>query len=265
MERPTLKAGLKWNLKKLTERFLLLAAIVVAVLLLILVHPSWMRILLTLPLIFFLPGYGITALLFPHRVLDIPARLLLSVGLSLATTAFSGLILHLTPAGIQLQNPLLVMLISGSGLLGLYFLVRDAVHTDSITNLTQIGFNARQVLLFVLAAVIAATAVMVARTPTSPNNLAGYTLFWVQPNNQPAKLGVGVRSEEFKTTKYHLRFEIKEILHDGPTFELKPGQTWEGSIELDGSRLAGQPVTLLLYRLDHPNDVYRRVVWYEND
>jgi hypothetical protein len=117
-----------------------------------------------------------------------------------------------------------------------------------------------------LAALITATAVTVAHTPTSPKNLVGYTLFWVQAGNAPDKLELGVRSEEFRTTKFQVRFEIKDSTYDGPIFELAPGQTWKCSLKLNGEDLTGRPVTVLLYRLDQPNQVYRRVVWwYENN
>lgn len=221
-----------------------------------------MRVVLSLPLILFLPGYGITALLFSRRALDIPARLLLSVGLSLATTAFTGLILHLSPWGVRLENPLASVLLGGTGLVGVFFLVRDALHINRKTSLNRIGFGTSRAILMVFAVAIAAIALNVARTPASPYDLAGYTLLWVQPTDNPGKLALGVRSEEFDTTKYQLMFEIDDVRHDGPTFELKPGEVWESSLNLPKDEMAEQPVTVLLYRLENPNEVYRRVIWW---
>ena len=239
---------------------------IIFILVLAVISPFAVRNALALPLVLFLPGYGFTAVLFPRRALDIPARLLLSVGLSLAMTALSGLILHLTPLGISLQNPLAILLIGGPATFGIYSLVKDALRIDSTTAHTRVGINSRQLLLLMSAALITATAVTLARTPTSSKNLVGYTLFWVQPGNAPDRLELGVRSEEFRTTKFQVRFEIKDVTHDGPIFELTPGQTWEYSLDLKGEDLTGQPVTVLLYRLDKPNEVYRRVVWwYENN
>lgn len=217
------------------------------------------------PLLLFLPGYGITAILFSGRGLDIPARLLLSVALSLATTAFSGLILHLTPQGISLQNPLIILLIGGPGIVGLYSLVNDVLRVDEATTFARIGFNSRQVLLLLLAAVIATAALAVARTSTSPNNLTAYTMLWIQPGSSPDRLKLGVRSEEFRTTRYQLRFEVNEVVREGPTFELMPGQTQEYVLRLDDKTLTGQPVVVLLYRLDRPDEAYRRVVWWNED
>jgi uncharacterized membrane protein len=248
----------------LTRNNFVTAAIGVAILILVLAFtsPTVIRIALALALILFLPGYGLTAVLFPRQALDLPARLLLSVGLSLTTTALSGLILHMTPAGISLHNPWIILLIGGPAVLGLYSLIREVIQTSRTSTSSHIGFTSRQVLLFLLAAAITVTALTVARMPTSPKNLVGYTLFWVQAGNVPDRLEVGVQSEEFKTTEFQIRFEIKDVTHDGPIFKLTPGQTWNYSLQLNGEDLAGQPVTVLLYRLDKPNTVYRRVVWW---
>jgi uncharacterized membrane protein len=256
------------NLHERMRIFFMAAGIagVILILALIGIIPFAIRTALAVPLILFLPGYGLTAVLFPRRALDLPARLLLSVGLSLAMTAFSGLILHLTPRGIQLQNPWTLLLLGGTGLAGLYFLIRDARHVDWTATRARIGLTSRQILLLLSAAVIAALAVNIARTPASPKDLEGYTLLWVQASDSPDQIKLGVRSEEFETTKYQLRFEMNEILREGLSFELEPGQTREYSLKLNGEDLTGQPVTVLLYRLDKPNEVYRRVVWwYENN
>ena len=240
-------------------------SIAILILVLAFISPSVIRVGLALPFILFLPGYGLTSVLFPRRALDLPARLLLSVGLSLAMTAFSGLILHLTPWGISLHNPLVILLIGGPATFGIYSLVRDARQVDSTTDRARIGFNARQLLLFTLAAVVAASAVFLARTPTSPKDLVGYTLLWVQPDTTSDSLELGVQSEEFKTIQFQVRYEVKNITHDGPIFELTPGQTWDYSLKLNSEDLTGQPVTVLLYRLDKPSEVYRRVVWWHEN
>jgi uncharacterized membrane protein len=254
-------------MKERNRKIFITAAIVGVVVLLALaiLFPSTIRILLVVPFLLFLPGYGLIALLFPRPALDIPARLLLSVGLSLATTAFIGLILNMTSPGLRIQNPLLLLLVGGLGLLGLRSLIMDVRQVDRSTIPARIGLDVRQMVLFGLAAVITTIAIFVARTPSSPKDLLGYTLFWVQAGKTPNSLEVGVRSEEFQTTKFQVRFDIKGETKNGPTFELGPGQTWDYSLKLDGENLTGQPVTLLLYRLDDPTKPYRRVEWWHEN
>jgi len=54
-----------------------------------------------LPLVLLLPGYAITAALFPKGAIGVSERLLLSLGLSICVTALGGVILNWTPWGLQ--------------------------------------------------------------------------------------------------------------------------------------------------------------------
>src|SRR5512139_3161335 len=72
-----------------------------AALALVLPADSIVRLMCALPLVLFLPGYAITAALFPPRSLGVPERLLFSLGLSVIATALTGLALNVTPWGLQ--------------------------------------------------------------------------------------------------------------------------------------------------------------------
>ncbi|RZN35147.1 MAG: DUF1616 domain-containing protein [Methanophagales archaeon ANME-1-THS] len=68
------------------------------------------RIILGLPLVLFLPGYSLIALLFPRRAdLDVLERIALGFGLSIALVPLLGLALNYTPFGIRL-SPILAVL-----------------------------------------------------------------------------------------------------------------------------------------------------------
>ena len=71
---------------------------------------TWVRTVLGLPMVLFLPGYALIAALFPHRDdLDGIERTALSFGLSIAVVPLLGLGLNYTPWGIRLV-PILVTL-----------------------------------------------------------------------------------------------------------------------------------------------------------
>jgi len=83
-----------------------------ATLLLVAVIVIWpagfLRIILGLPFILLFPGYTVIAALYPRKSdLGGVERLGLSLALSLATVAFIGLILNLTPQGIRLYPALI--------------------------------------------------------------------------------------------------------------------------------------------------------------
>ena len=62
------------------------------------------RVLLSLPIILFIPGYILIAALFPQKnELDLIERITLSFGLSIAVVPLIGLGLNYTPWGIRLD------------------------------------------------------------------------------------------------------------------------------------------------------------------
>src|SRR5437660_56431 len=74
-------------------------------------HIPVIGIILALPLVFVLPGYILTELIFHKRSLDASHRLIFSLGLSVAMDILSGLLLNILPVGLKA--------ISWAGLLGL--------------------------------------------------------------------------------------------------------------------------------------------------
>jgi len=71
---------------------------------------SPIRIILGLPLVLFLPGYALIAVLFPRKDdLDAIERIALSFGLSIAVVPLLGLALNYTPFGIRLSPVLIVL------------------------------------------------------------------------------------------------------------------------------------------------------------
>jgi uncharacterized membrane protein len=69
-----------------------------------------LRIVFTVPVIIFIPGYCLIAALFPKEGdVDLLERILLSIGLSLAVVPLIGLGLNFTPWGIRLE-PLVISL-----------------------------------------------------------------------------------------------------------------------------------------------------------
>jgi uncharacterized membrane protein len=62
------------------------------------------RIVLTLPLFLFIPGYCFIAALFPRaREISVAERIALSIGFSVALVSLMGLVLNFTPGGIRLD------------------------------------------------------------------------------------------------------------------------------------------------------------------
>jgi len=238
------------------------AGITGLILILMIANPNALWILLSLPFVLFLPGLGMTLILFPRKSLGLAERLLLSVGLSVAFTALGGLLLSWMPWGLQPNILWTALLLILALEIIMIFFIRRIWRSDSISFPVEINFNTRQWVLMTLAALMTIMAIRVARTPAPQQGLEGYTLLWIQSADTPGTIHVGVGSEEFNLTKYQIKYEIDGVIHDGPTLQLNPGETWQRVELIPLDQLAGKPLTVLLYRLDNPTEVYRRAVWW---
>ncbi len=246
-----------------------IAVAVIVILILLVMSPNILRIVLFVPLVLFLPGFALTLILFPGKSIGIPQRLLLSLGLSVAFTALTGLALNLTPGGLQASNLWIVLLASLAVEIIAIFFARRSWWLDTNTTSTlptRFNFNARQWTLMAIAALLTIMAIRVARTPTPQQGLEGYTMLWINPEaNTATTVRVGVQSEEFQPTSFHIKYEFNGAVREGSTFKLNPGETWERNVPIPAGVSVGNSLTVLLYRLDSPDEVYRRLVWWPSN
>jgi hypothetical protein len=227
-----------------------------------LVTTSALRTMAALLLVLFLPGFALTVILFKRERLKMPERLLLGVGLSVALTALIGLLLNWTPWGLQVTSLWAALLLGLTVEVAVIVFVRRPRWTEMVSRPSNLNFTGRQWALMNLAALVTIIAIQVARTPSSQHGFEGYTMLWIQPGNVPDTLRLGVSSEEFAMTKYQIRFELNGTVREGPILELSPGGAWESVVRLPIDQLVGNPLTVFLYRLDHPTEVYRHAVWW---
>ena len=240
-------------------------SVVVPILLLLILaftNPGMLRVITTLPLLLFAPGFALTLILFKRSDVGIPERLLLSLGLSVMLIALIALILNWTPWGLTRVSLGIVFL----GLLvvevAAIIFNRRRRGNDLIGPYHRPTFSPRQWMLLSLAALVTFTAFYIARTPNAQRGFEGYTMLWIQPSDQPDVIRLGVNSNEFELTKYQIRFELDGAVYAGPTLELEPGDNWEGTLRIPKEPSADKPLKILLYRLDRPTEVYRHAVWW---
>lgn len=224
-------------------------------------NPGMLRVVTTVPLLLFAPGFALTLILFKRADLGIPERVLLSLGLSVTLVALIALLLNWTPWGLTSFSLGIVFL----ALLVLEVVVIVLIRrrdNDLIGRPHRPTVSPRQWILLSLAVLVTFTAFYIARTPVAPPGFEGYTTLWIQPSDQPDMIRLGVNSNEFETTEYQIRFELDGAVYAGPVLELEPGENWEGTLRIPEEPAVDKPLKILLYRLDQPTEVYRHAVWW---
>lgn len=224
---------------------------------------SIVRLICALPLVFFLPGYAISAALLPINSLGNVERLLFSLGLSVTATALSGLILNLTPWGLQSTTwaiTLAVIVVLTSTIAWYRRKADTTIRTEKIER----KFNLRlsDGLFLGMAIVVAGAAFGLTKLPVAPNGIAGYTQLWMiaaNPNNTN-DFRLGLTSAEFTETRYRLQVSIGgQVVKEWPELSLKPGESWQTAISLPSNQFGSGPIIADLYKLDNPGTLYRHV------
>ncbi len=226
-----------------------------------------LRIILAVLLALVLPGYSVAAFAFPDTALEMSARIVYSVGGSIAICALGGLLLNLIPGGLILAN-WLIFLTSMIAIASLGALVRRLLASDNNSvPRTQFHVSFSQMALIGLFIVlIIAGTVSIARSGAIQQPATRFTQLWMEPSAIPIAgtaanrtLNIGVFNDEQQAMHYTLA--LTDPNGDSiQTYDisLNASQTWQRELVLP----AGQGiVSALLYRADNPTVVYRRVTF----
>jgi uncharacterized membrane protein len=240
-----------------------------------------LRLLFGLPLVLVLPGYAVTAAIFPRRSLGGADRALFTLGMSLSTVILCGFVLNRTPWGLRPESWAVMLsdVTLGGGLIA--FTRRQLIPTRpgngardeqphtamSIAVARQrIGLSGGQSLLFGLAIAVFAGAMLLARGEAALRPDPNVMQLWMLPDDQaaPHTLRVGVNSVGLAGT---YRLDIQRggyTIHEWPALTITPGQTWQALLTLEGQQPGSGPFEACLYRSEEPNIVYRRVaLWLD--
>ena len=217
------------------------------------------RIALGLPLALALPGYALTAALFPAPTLGLAERLTLTLGTSLAMLAMVGLALNATPQGLT-PATWAIALATVTLVAALVAVRRRQAHAFESVRSPLGGLPAEQWSAFGLAALALTAALLIARSGALAPPGAGFTQLWMLRGTQPAAnaVRIGVTNSERSTLTYRLDLESGSQVQNTWTFALAPGQSWQTTTSVNPIP-AGAPTAAVLFRLDMPDQPYRQV------
>ena len=221
--------------------------------------PSWLRIVLALPLIFVLPGYLLTELLFYWRKIASSHRLLLTLGLSIVIVIISGLLLNFLAAGLQSVS-WVVCLSLITIVEVLVVVVRRGGVARSEIKIKMLNIYEYGLLVLALGGTI--FALLYAGEGMAQQPHEGFTQFWMVPaGGNACAVKLGVHSFE----PGQIAYSVSAAANDVPISTqfpgiLRVGEQVERTLELPASvHEETVSVWARLYRLDRPAEVYRSV------
>jgi hypothetical protein len=214
---------------------------------------------LLLPLL----GLVLTAAIFPGQRLGGPERLLYALTASIAAIALTGLVLDMTPWGLE-SIVWTVLLAALTAIAGLVAWLRRPQREKPLAKRSPglEPLNLPQASLFGLSAVMLGLAVLIARVPASADGYQGYSMLSILPAAaDTAAWRISVDSKEFSPTTYSLVVYLDdEIVYLSPNFTLAPHGHWQTQVDLSPYAGAEGGLAARLYRSDAPGVVYRQVL-----
>ena len=216
-----------------------------------------LRVAVGLPLALMLPGYALTAALFPGASVGLPERVTLTLGVSLATLVVVGVALNATPQGLTPVSWSLVL--AAVTLAAALIAVRRRKRGTMPLRFSLLSISPETFSAFGLAALLVAAALVIAHAGALAPQGAGFTQLWMLPGTaSAANVRIGVTNKESSTLGYLVELESGSQVQSSWKIELAPGESWQTTVAINPSR-PGAATAALLYRLDLPGHVYRQV------
>lgn len=221
-----------------------------------------LRILAALPLVFFLPGFALTAAVFGRRRLDRGREWLLSLTLSLVLLALGSLVL--SAVGIYTGTWALLLVLITAGGCAVEARRHGAAPVPAGGRRRQRRrrrLRRRDGALVVGAVLLATAAVVLSQVPFKAGNADGYTALWMLPGRGGRSVEVGVSSAQQTPWSYVLDVRPAGGRPIARSFRLDPGEEQTFRLRLPAAR-GGEPlqVTASLYRRGDRGRPYRQVV-----
>ena len=214
-----------------------------------------------MPLAFAVPGYAVTAALFPPRAIPAAERLVYAVALGIAVSALSGVIAQLVFSLDRTAWALLLFLLTLAAS-WLALRRRDGTEEGWRPRIAAPGLEPLSVALIVTAIAIAAWATTIA-TDRAHDELsdAHFTELWVKPgqesgaNRRRSRLVIGVANHRGHPTSYRIRLTQGDVLLRGWSIRLGEGRHWTADLSTPRPT-DSKPLEVSLLR---GGTVYRRV------
>lgn len=223
--------------------------------------------ILMMVLVLVLPGYASISAIVAKQTLGVSETLVFSLGLSLVITILVGLILHLTPFGLQSDSWIVLLCGITFAASAIAFIRRRGQTAPAIRRLSMgsIGLSLRQVLLLTLALVVLSGAVVISIVGAIRQPFPGFTQLWILPaggTSPKNAVRLGINNMESTPTDYRLDVSVNgKVVKSWPSISLGLQEKWETTLVLPQVKPANSvEVEALLYRIDASTKLYRHVV-----
>ena len=244
--------------KRRSLDLIIIMSLTVCSFLLIMLLPQvrpWLAVL-ALPLVLIFPGYSLLVACFPRKALSGIERLLFSLGLSVVCVILCGLLLNTFPIGLQTHSWVTILSIVTLVCCLISFWLRRGAIKEGIMRRRRRVFLLRPLLLFILAAVVLASAVGLSyASAIQQEEGQPVTQLWLLPDGQAGnqqRVRLGVATINVSDGHFSLQVRVDNLLvRTWPHLSLGSSQHWETTVLLSLPKNA-RHITAVLSQAQQP-------------
>ncbi len=215
-------------------------------------------------LILFLPGHALQLAVLPWQPGHYDRKLMVAIGLSIAITAVVGLMLNWTRWGLTPTTWAIALGGTTAGIIvAAWILSRDS--ESETHSLPTVNIGRKQGYMFVAAALLAATAIVVARRgATQQYDNENVIQFWLVPEpTSPETANLGINNLERNTILLDVHVvQGTNTLATWTLITLRPGEQWVRTVALSPTLPRDVPIKATLYKHSAPTIPFRSVSWW---
>lgn len=206
-----------------------------------------------------LPGYAITAALYPRATIGALERLTLTLSISLAVATLGAVVLNATPRGIHSDS--WALMLGGVTLAATAIAMYrrpPLVDVWAPTWPRSVEETRGPAILLVLALIVSAGALVIAGQGAAGQSQPNFTQLWLLPTDDDDMVEVGVRNAEVDPLVMRLVVESGDtVLGEWRGTEVLPGQTFEQQIDI-GDVSSRDPIVATVYLENTPSEPFRQ-------
>jgi hypothetical protein len=206
-------------------------------------HPV-VRWVLVIPLVLFLPGYGLVSAVVPAQLLPAVEKVLLAIGSSIALAILTGLALACTGLGLSAVNwafALGTLAVFSLGVAWIRRRRRGLVGPSfGLATMPRMG-----ALMLIVALLAIVNVVLGSRLVASDQQSPPPSALWIVPLDEPAEARLGMRAGPAGGS-YRIRISSSGLVLQEYALDLGPQEVWERIVEFS-AEVRQRPVVARLY------------------
>jgi len=208
--------------------------------------------------VLFAPGYTVTTAVFKEGVLELPAKIALGIGISLAISAVGGIGLYGIGALLTRTSwtVFLSIVILISSIAAVVQRSRNTAYTPKDIK-RELAFS--EILLLIFSVFVLGGGIYLAQTAEQNQAFAPFTEFWIVPQTDDiSEIEIGLHNYENTNMVYDIVLQINEReVETWENISVQSDQVWKITYTLPPKETSDETIAVDLYTNEDSTKPYR--------